>query len=62
MYVCLCKAVTDKQLLDAIDDGTADFNELQEQLGVATNCGACREYAQELINERLAAQLGFNAA
>jgi bacterioferritin-associated ferredoxin len=61
MYVCLCKAITDKQIIDAVDNGMQNFDEVQDNLGVATNCGACREYAQELVSEHLADQLSFPA-
>jgi len=61
MYVCLCKAITDKQIIEAVDTGVRDFDDLQDNLGVATNCGACREYAQELVSERLADQLTYSA-
>ena len=54
MYVCLCKAVTDKQIHDAVDNGVQDMAQLQETCGAATGCGRCAEVAQALINERLA--------
>ena len=62
MYVCLCKAVTDRQILDAVDEGALDINEIADALGVGTNCGGCREYAQELVNQGLAERLSVNAA
>ncbi len=61
MYVCMCKAITDKQIIDAVDNGLQNFDEIQNDLGVGTNCGACREYAQELVSERLADQLAYPA-
>lgn len=54
MYVCLCKAVTDKQIHEAVDAGVQNVNQLEESCGAGTGCGRCREVAQELIDQRLA--------
>ncbi len=54
MYVCLCKAVTDKQIRDAVDAGVQNFTQLKESCGAGSGCGCCREFAQELIDQRLA--------
>ncbi len=54
MYVCLCKAITDKQIRDAVDNGVQNIAQLQETCGAASGCGSCRDVAQDLIDERLA--------
>ena len=51
MYVCLCKQITDKEVVDAIADGHSDVNALSEQLGLGSICGACRGYTRQLISE-----------
>jgi bacterioferritin-associated ferredoxin len=53
MYVCLCKAITDKQIHEAIDNGVQTIAQLQESCGATTGCGRCLDVAQELLNERL---------
>ena len=53
MYVCLCQAVTDQDIRDAVDDGAQTVSQLGESYGVATGCGRCQQMAQELIDERL---------
>lgn len=53
MYVCLCKAVTDSEIVDAIDQGANQLSHLEGSLGVGTGCGCCRESAQQLIDEKL---------
>ncbi len=55
MYVCLCHAVTERKIREAARNGVSDFEELQAATGVATCCGACREYAEETWQEALAA-------
>jgi bacterioferritin-associated ferredoxin len=53
MYVCICKAVTESQIEDAIDEGAKNLRDLQLQLGVATQCGQCACTArQQLTNRR----------
>ena len=55
MYVCICNAITDKQIRDAAEEGTTDVMGLQAKLGVAAGCGSCQEVAAELLAEFRAA-------
>jgi len=58
MYVCICKAITDKQIRKAAESGVQNLWELEKELGVASNCGKCGETAAAIIREtRLAAPL-----
>lgn len=49
MYVCLCQAVQDAEIRDAVRDGHASLDAIADKLGVGTGCGCCREYAEALI-------------
>jgi len=51
MYVCICNAITDKQIRQAAESGVRDLWGLQAELGVATNCGSCKETAAEILRE-----------
>ena len=51
MYVCICNAITDKQIRKAAKAGATDLWALQEQLGVASGCGSCKEAASEILAE-----------
>ena len=51
MYVCICNAITDKQIRAAAESGTTDLWGLQAELGVATGCGSCMEAASEILAE-----------
>ena len=51
MYVCICNAITDKQIREAARAGARDLWDLQKELGVASNCGSCKEYAMEVLRE-----------
>ena len=56
MYVCVCKAVTDGQIRNAVDQGCCSMRELRNELGVATQCGRCAVTAREVLDEALAEQ------
>ena len=51
MYVCICNAITDKQIRDAARSGADSLWDLQKELGVASNCGSCRDSAMEIVRE-----------
>lgn len=42
MYVCICNAVTESQVKEAIAGGADSHHALAECLGVGTCCGSCR--------------------
>ncbi len=46
MIVCVCHRVSDRDIRAAAASGCPDFDALQDELRVATACGACRECAQ----------------
>jgi bacterioferritin-associated ferredoxin len=51
MYVCICKAVTDKQIRRAAAGGVDNLYELREALGVASGCGSCADEAETILKE-----------
>ncbi len=53
MYVCICKAVTDKQIKKSVGDGVASYNELQTRLAVGTDCGKCGDEAQDVLENAI---------
>ena len=50
MYICLCNAVLQSQIENAIDDGITTLEALQETLEVAMNCGACTKDVLSILN------------
>lgn len=49
MYVCLCHAVTESEVLEEAAAGASTIDELSRRLGVATGCGCCRDHAESLL-------------
>lgn|GEM_PF-265637 len=59
MYICVCNAISERQVQDAIAQGAQDLGDLQAQLGVATCCGHCADTAVEYLpGGRYAADVG----
>ena len=51
MYVCVCKAVTERQIHEAVKDGARTLNDLRRVLGVASECGQCAAYVRQCLKE-----------
>lgn len=49
MYVCLCKAVTDRQIKEFVNAGAGSFEEVCKELGVASQCGRCSQLAKSIV-------------
>ena len=55
MYVCVCKAVTERQIHQAARDGAQTLKDLRRDLGVTTECGRCASCAKQCLREARAA-------
>ncbi|WP_376707944.1 bacterioferritin-associated ferredoxin [Kangiella sp. TOML190] len=60
MYVCLCKAVTDKQIRQAAQSGCNTMRCLNNELGVATQCGKCAKDARQILRDFRQEQAALN--
>ena len=49
MYVCVCNAVPERAVHQAMAEGVSTIGALRAQLGVATGCGCCGEAIQALL-------------
>jgi bacterioferritin-associated ferredoxin len=56
MYICICNAVTDKQILEAQQDGCRSIDEITKTLGVGDCCGSCIEQAEDLLIQNAGVQ------
>lgn len=59
MYVCLCNAVTDSDIRDAVDAGVSSFRQLKQRTKCATRCGQCTKMANEVLQEALSRNKSF---
>ena len=50
MYVCVCRAVTERQIDDAVRAGALTLKDLRRELGVASECGQCAATARQCLD------------
>ena len=50
MIVCICHRVTDKQISQHASEGKG-FDDIQFDLGVATQCGRCEDCARDIVEQ-----------
>jgi bacterioferritin-associated ferredoxin len=53
MYVCVCNAITDREVRGAVALGARTLGDLQATLGVATCCRRCADCASRIVAETL---------
>ena len=55
MIVCVCNRVSDREIARHVRAGM-DFDDIQFELGVATQCGQCECCAREVVAQCSATQ------
>jgi bacterioferritin-associated ferredoxin len=54
MYVCVCRAVTERQIEQVVrESGVRSLRGLRQTLGVAGQCGRCGNCAREVLQAAL---------
>lgn len=48
--VCNCMNITNGMIKDAVEAGATTLEEVQEQTGASTVCGACLDDVQRLVD------------
>ena len=54
MYICVCNAVTEREIRECAQLGYS-LGDLRERLGVAANCGKCKHAAKQILREERSA-------
>jgi bacterioferritin-associated ferredoxin len=49
MYVCVCQAVTDREIHQAARNGAKTLKDLRRDLGVSVDCGRCASCARQCL-------------
>lgn len=57
MIVCVCKRVSDRDIVRSVHAGM-DFDDIQFELGVSTQCGQCEGCARDIVKQCRATQPG----
>lgn len=53
MYICMCNAVTDRDIRRAVADGVRTFAQLQQRTRCSTTCGCCMSEARACFKDAL---------
>lgn len=59
MYICICQAVNERTVHEAIDSGHQDVDDIADVTGAGTCCGGCRQLVQILIDDRRKESVAF---
>lgn len=51
MYVCVCNAVTENAIREAVGDGVRTLKELRLLTGCSMTCGTCQDVAEDVLAE-----------
>ena len=51
MYVCICKGVTDGDIMAAAEQGVTSMSQLRECTGVASQCAKCARMAKTILTD-----------
>ena len=49
MFICVCNAITERQVEAAVASGASTLSDLEAQLGVGGCCGCCRDTATDYL-------------
>ena len=49
MYVCMCKALCDKRIREAIEGGATTVAAVGRACGAGTDCGSCVDHIADMI-------------
>jgi bacterioferritin-associated ferredoxin len=52
MYVCVCNAVTDREVERAIEGGATTRLEVTRKCGAGGDCGACHAMIEDMVEAR----------
>lgn len=58
MYVCICKAISESAISQAVDQGVSNMRELARVTGCSSQCGRCAPQARETLTLALTQRLG----
>jgi bacterioferritin-associated ferredoxin len=58
MIICVCKRVSEKKILNVIQDGAGTVDQVTQGCGAGGDCGACRRMIGEMILEHHCSENG----
>jgi len=61
MYVCICNAIKDSQIRQALYEGKSSISALRQHLACESRCGKCTRTMQNMLKEHLQSNCGHCA-
>jgi bacterioferritin-associated ferredoxin len=55
MIICVCKAVSERRIRAAVQNGATTLRDLTRELGVGACCGKCLPHAKTTLSQCLSA-------
>jgi bacterioferritin-associated ferredoxin len=62
VYICVCNAVTDREIRACADLGVVTLEDLRNHIGVASCCGRCARTAEQVLHEHAAQRVSGESA
>ena len=64
MFVCICNGITDSSIRRELQVGARSFDDIQQRLGVAGQCGSCEAQVRAIVSEHFGLETDrfYNAA
>lgn len=59
MIVCVCKRVSDRQILNVIQEGVSTPEGVARQCGAGSDCGSCKKAVAGLIEQHVSSACGL---
>lgn len=56
MYICVCKAVSDRRIERSVEQGVRRLKDLKDLTGLGSCCGKCVSEARRCLDDALARQ------
>ncbi len=56
MYICICNAISDREIIEAQQNGYKTIEQISQHLGVGDCCGRCIESAKDVLRENSGVQ------
>ncbi len=54
MYICICNALSDRELMDAVAEGHGSVDDVYRACGAERQCGSCAEEIAEMMRDHRA--------
>ncbi|MEO3434924.1 (2Fe-2S)-binding protein [Inquilinus sp. CAU 1745] len=51
MYICICNALTDRQIRTVMGEGEVSAGKVYARLGCAPQCGKCVSQVRDMVRE-----------